>query len=385
VPGSRTTRCCSALALIAFCSIAFAARPPAPVTLVPVLPVWTLALNNSLVSAPAYDERHAYFAIEGDRIAAYDLIPGSLSWIANAHPTSAPVAGGGFLFFVEPGILTALHASDGSLAWQLPFAEPLAGNPVWDNGWLVLATKDGAILAFRATDGQLIWRRELSSPVHAAPALAADRIYVPVTDSRIVALNVTTGEPQWERRLGGAPAEILALEDRLYVGSNDNFFYCVIAKDGRVDWRWRTGGDIVGKPVADEHRVYFVALDNVLRALDRVSGGQKWLRALPLRPIWGPVLAGATIVVGGQANSLRAYNMSDGVATGEVSAGAEIAAAPHAFQNPTTRLPMVVMVTRDMVKGAGVTLVSRSIEPVISPVAPLANPVTLAPTLPVAR
>jgi outer membrane protein assembly factor BamB len=221
--------------------------------------------------------------------------------------------------------------------------------------------------------------------VHAAPALAADRIYVPVTDSRIVALNVTTGEPQWERRLGGAPAEILALEDRLYVGSNDSFFYCVIAKDGRVDWRWRTGGDIVGKPVADEHRVYFVALDNVLRALDRVSGGQKWLRALPLRPIWGPVLAGATIVVGGQANSLRAYNMSDGVATGEVSAGAEIAAAPHAFQNPTTRLPMVVMVTRDMVKGAGVTLVSRSIEPVISPVAPLANPVTLAPTLPMAR
>ena len=37
-----------------------------------------------------------------------------------------------------------------------------------------------------------------------------------------------------------------------------------MATDGRVDWRWRTGGDVIGKPVADERYVYFVALDNVL-------------------------------------------------------------------------------------------------------------------------
>ena len=367
--------------LIVAASLAFGAKPPAPMALVPTAPVWTLALNNQLTSQPAYDETRAYFPIEGDRVVAYDLRPGTLMWIATAKPMSAPVAGGGLLFIVEPGALTALHATDGSLAWQLPFAEALAGRLVWDNGWLVTATAGGSILAYRASDGQLIWRRELGSPANAAPALAADRIYVPTADKRIVAMNVATGEPIWERRLGGAPHEILALEDRLYAGSTDNFLYCLMTKDGRIDWRWRTGGDVIGAPVADAKRVYFVALDNVLRALDRTSGGQRWLRALTLRPGWGPVLAGGTIVVAGQASSLRAFNLADGVAAGDVAAGAEVAGAPYAIEDPVSKLPMVVMITRDIARGAGATMVIRNIEPVIGPVAPLLNVLALPPTL----
>jgi hypothetical protein len=43
---------------------------------------------------------------------------------------------------------------------------------------------------------------------------------------------------------------------------------------------------------------------------------------------------------------------------------------------------MVLAITRDMANGAGATLVTRNIEPLISPIGPLPNPVTLAPTLP---
>ena len=95
---------------------------------------------------------------------------------------------------------------------------------------------------------------------------------MPVDDGRVVALQVESGEPVWERRLGGAPNDMLALDDRLYVGSADNFFYCLDADDGEVAWRWRTGADVIGAPVADDRRVYFVSLDNVLRALDLRRG-----------------------------------------------------------------------------------------------------------------
>jgi outer membrane protein assembly factor BamB len=242
--------------------------------------------------------------------------------------------------------------------------------------------ESGAILALRAADGKLIWRRDLGSPAHGLPALASDRVYVPVTDSRIVALKVDTGEPIWERRLGGPPNDILALEHRLYAGSKDNFFYCLIAKDGRVDWRWRTGGDVIGVPIADDQRVYFVALDNAVRALDLTSGGQRWLRTLPLRPMWGPTRAGGTILVAGQSPTLRLYDLKEGTAAGELPAGAEVAGAPRGFEEPATKLPMVLMVTHDIVKGAAVALVMRSIDPAITPVGPLPNLVTLAPTLP---
>jgi outer membrane protein assembly factor BamB len=390
-----TTRCSSAFALIASCWVVLCAQTPPPrphpqpaspqidrtlPSLFPTTPVWTLALNNQLTAAPEYDESRVYFAIDGDRVVAYEILSGARSWLVSARPEMALVAGDGLLFLVEADVLTALNATTGAIAWQLPMAEKLAVRPVWDNGWLVLATQAGELLAFRAADGYLVWRHDLKSPAHALPALAADRVYVPTTDNRIVALRIDTGEPLWERRLGGSPNEILGLEERLYVGAEDNFFYCLKAKDGGVAWRWRTGGDVVGQPLADEDRVYFVALDNVLRALDVKSGVQHWMRPLALRPAWGATKAGSTLIVGGLTASLPAFDLKDGKPAGELTAGAEVAAPPHALEDPRTRVPMVVMVTHDIAKGASASLVTRSFEPAMSPVAALPNLVQIAPT-----
>jgi outer membrane protein assembly factor BamB len=348
-------------------------------SLFPVRTIWTLALNNLLAFPPAYEGTRGYFPLTGDRIVAYDLLPGTQTWIVDAHPKMEPVAGGGLLFFVDADSLTALNGDDGSVAWQLPFAEPLAVHPVWDNGWLVVATEAGTVRAIRATDGESIWSRDLGARAHAMPALAADRVYVPLQDNRIVALRVDTGEPIWERKLGGAPDQILALDDRLYVGSKDNFFYCVTTKDGRVDWRWRTGGDVIGLPIVDERRVFFVALDNVMRALDRESGVQKWMRPLPLRPMAGPVRVGSSIVVTGFAPSLKGFNAADGVAASDITAGSEVAAPPYVVPDPTQLVPDLLFVTRDIAKGATVTLVTRSFEPIATPIAPLPNLITFGP------
>ena len=51
--------------------------------------------------------------------------------------------------------------------------------------------------------------------------------------------------------------------DRLYVGSKDNDFYCLLTRDGSVDWKWRTGADVIGLPVVDDHRVYFVGSSSI--------------------------------------------------------------------------------------------------------------------------
>jgi hypothetical protein len=139
------------------------------------------------------------------------------------------------------------------------------------------------------------------------------------------------------------------------------------------------GGGIVGEPVLDGMRVYFVALDNVLRALDLVSGGQHWMRPLPLRPITGPTRAGSTIVVTGLASALRAFNLADGVAAGEIPAAPEVAAPPYVYDDPATGLPQFLYLTRDIAAGATATLVTRSFEPTIAPVSPQPNIITFGP------
>ena len=349
--------------------------PPGPPALFPIRVAWTVELSASLAAPPAFNGSRAYFPIEGDRLSAYDLDTGKELWLMPARTRSKPAAGEGLIFIAEPEALAALRETDGSEAWRLPFTEGLAAPLVWDNGWLIVATTSGTLMARRGLDGHLIWQRDLGSPVSAPPALAADRVYAPARDGRIIALRVETGEPLWERRLGGTPSEMLALDDRLYVGSEDNFFYCITARNGQIDWRWRTGGDLVGTPVADERRVYFVSFDNILRGLDRRSGAQRWKRPLPFRPLTGPLMAGGTIVASGVAPPLRAFTPGDGAPAGEIPAAGELAAPAYVVSGP--RVPLLVVVSREITKGTAVTVFTRSFEPPILPLAPLPGLVTV--------
>jgi outer membrane protein assembly factor BamB len=378
----RTTICCSAIAL----SVLVSARTPAQqlnnneLRLFPTRAAWTLPVNATLTYPAGFAGTRGYLPLDGGRLAAYDLTGGTLLWIASAEARSQPVGGDGLVFLLEPPGLTARRDADGSLAWQLPLVESLAAPLVWNTGWLIAATTSGSVLAFRATDGTLIWQYTAGVPVHARPSFAGDRLYVPLEDSRLVALRVDNGMPVWERRLGGAPNEVLAVDGRLYVGSNDNFFYCLREADGEVNWRWRTGADVVGLPLVDDQRVYFASLDNVLRGLDRNSGAQRWKRALPLRPTRGLALAGDALLITGTSAKLSAFYLKDGTPAGEIATSGELAAEPYVTR--VNSLPMVTLITRDIVKGTVLSAVIRAIEPAISPPAPLPNPIVPPKTLP---
>jgi outer membrane protein assembly factor BamB len=381
----RTTTGCSALALIvASTTVGSAASAPpktdtGPLALTPTRTVWTLALNAHLTQPPVYDDANGYFAIEGERLAAYDLRAATLLWIVTAKPSTALAAGGGLVFFVQDDLLTALHASDGSAAWTTPFPERVTVSPVWTAGWLIVATVGGSLHAFRANDGTPIWRHEVGAGAHAPPAISADRVYVSAENDRLVSLQIETGEQVWERRLGGPPNEVLAVDDRVFVGSTDHYLYCIAAADGSVVWRWRAGGEVAGLPSADDERVYFVSLDNVLRALNRGHGVQQWIQMLKLRPIGGPVKAGATIVVSGLQPPLRAFDQKDGKPGSDANVTGQVVAPPHVLGDDQT--PALVVVTRDIAAGDTLTFITRSLDPAPTPFAAFPSALTTLPAL----
>ncbi len=330
------------------------------------------------MAPPVFSGARGYFPIEvvsgerhAGRLVAYDLTLGADLWTAPFEIHSQPAAGDGMVFFADEGALVALNDSDGGPAWRVPFSESLAAPLVWDNGWLIAATSN-TIFAFRASDGRLIWQRDPGSRANSRPALAADRVYVATADERVIALKIETGAPLWERRVKGPLNEMLALEDRLYVGSNDNHLYCLKTGDGLIDWRWPTGGDVRSSAVADDRLVYFVAYDNLLRALDRKSGNQRWKRAVPLRPTNAPVKAGNALIVSGVAAMLRAYSLKDGAPAGEAATDGELAAPPYVLD--AAESPTMIVVTRNLTKGAMLSALSRAAPPAAAPAAPPANP-----------
>ncbi len=66
----------------------------------------------------------------------------------------------------------------------------------------------------------------------------------------------------------------------------------------------------------DAKRVYFIALDNILRGHNRNSGSMSWKQVLPVRPFTGPLLSGDTLIVAGVAAELHGYNTADGKSVG---------------------------------------------------------------------
>ena len=374
-----TTICCSALAL-ASASIQPVADQSSLIPIFPARQQWTLALNNTLTAPPGFEGARGYFPIEGDRLVAYDLASGNQLWLVNSQAVWPPVAGDRFIVVVHADAIVALRADDGSIAWRLGLEDRLAVRPVADHGWLIAATVSGTVLAIRVADGSVGWRIEAGARISAPPAVTVDRLYVPLEDRRVLSLQIEDGALVWERRLGGAPTGLLALEDRVYVGSTDNFLYGMTARRGEISWRWRTGADVIGNPVGADDHLYFVALDNMLRSLNQNGGSQKWKRALPLRPRSGPLLAGGSLIVGGLGPSVRAYSSSTGAPAGELSLPADLAAPPHVFWNGG--VPVLVAVTADIVKGATVIGFTPATG-LPTPFAPLPNqPVVPALTFP---
>jgi outer membrane protein assembly factor BamB len=276
--------------------------------------------------------------------------------------TAAPAAGDGLVFVPQADGLAAL-AADGSRRWQLPVAGGFSAPLLWKAGWLVAAANNGDVLCLRASDGHIVWTARVTSPVHGRPALTADRVYVSLEDGRVVSHDLATGAVIWEQTLGGTPGPVLALDDRIFVGSADKFFYCLDANEGKRKWRWRMGAGIIGEPVLDHQHVYFVALDNVLRALHRWNGSQRWKQGVPVRPSGAPLLAGSILYVAGVAAELHAYRADTGAPAGRFAAPAELGSPPQLVGAEMDLLSAIVLLTR----AGDLQVLRRRIEPAIVP------------------
>ena len=290
------------------------------VAVLPLFPLrvrWTAELDSPPSAPIATDNVRVYVPLATGGMLGIDATLGAPVWKADVTTSLRPVAADGHVYVVGEDALQALDGGTGQAAWRVTLPSAVSAPIVARAGWVIAALTNGEILALRGTDGTIVWRQLLASPLVAEAAIDGDRLYVPGADGVVRALDVSSGATIWTRTLGGSIVTITPLGGRLYVGSTDNYFYCLDDARGRVRWRWRAGADPVGSATADEERIYFASLDTVLRALDRGHGAQRWRQPLPWRPRTGPLKVGHTLVASGVAVDLRGYDLATGKPVGE--------------------------------------------------------------------
>jgi outer membrane protein assembly factor BamB len=322
-----TTISCRVFALIAVLLACAAGSLAAADKLIPPrLPVtqqWSVDLGGAASAAPAAGDDRVYVALKSAHFTARDIADGHELWRIPKEVVTAPVADGGLVFVAAGEAIEALRGSDGGNAWTVPrvkTAAPLLAAAGW-----VFAVTDAELLAIRARDGQVVWRHAAGG-VRLAPAVDGDRVYLGANDGRILALTLASGDVVWENYVPGGVTAIAAHRGLVYAGAGDKQFYCLDARKGAAKWSARVGSIVTGRISVDEEHVYFGALDNVVRALDRSNGNQRWKEPLNRRPIAGVYAAGHIVFVPASAPELIMLYDATGQASGNIALPGEMTA-----------------------------------------------------------
>jgi outer membrane protein assembly factor BamB len=301
---------------------------PAAVPELPKLPPgirWTIELSAPPSAPPVIGGDRVFVAALPGQVIAYRLSDNQQLWRQPLAPEQ-PVAPDGDRVFIAAGeAVHALNAADGSLLWRQPTGT-LTAPLLAKDGW-VIAASASKLYALRATDGEIIWSVDHTLQRQRA-AISGDYLFLPLASGAVRAVDLSSGATRWDWRVAGAPAEPLVVGDRLYVGATDKHFYSVNIKNGETDWKWWVGAEVRARAASDGERIYYLGLDNLVRAVGRNGGSQRWQYGVRFRPFEGPVVVGTTIVLAGSSPDVVLLNVQTGDPVGKISFPDRLELAP---------------------------------------------------------
>jgi outer membrane protein assembly factor BamB len=307
------------------------APPPPAGPVFPSAPAWSVTIDAAPLVPPIVADGLVIVALQTGTLTARRLSDGTEAWQIDLRVDQPIAADAGKIFVVAGETLHALSSEHGTTAWRVEVGKPTAAI-VARGGWVIVAS-GGGIEARRGSDGARIWRSD-TGVVSEPAAIGGSVLYVPIEEGRLAALDLTTGSVLWDRKVGPDPTPPLAYGGRLYIGSAAKQFLCIKADSGDTDWSWNIGSRTIGAAAADASNVYLVAMDNLVRALRRTNGAQRWTFPLVYRPTSGPVVLGEQVAVPGITSQLTGLAAATGKPTGKLEFPEKLAVGP-AFVPPT--------------------------------------------------
>lgn len=208
-------------------------------------------------------------------------------WRFNAGWTIAsPAAANGetIIFADASGSVRALRTSDGSIAWEFKTDDPIYSAPAAGGGLAVFGGTDGAIYALDARLGTLVWKTVTGGPVVASPRIEGQVVYIGSGDHVFRAIDLAAGRPIWSQDGidGFVEARPLVAGGLAVFGAWDGLLYALDARTGKAVWTWK--GEKPSRfyspaacwPVAANGRVFIVAPDPWMTAIDLGTGRELW-------------------------------------------------------------------------------------------------------------
>jgi outer membrane protein assembly factor BamB/predicted phosphohydrolase len=157
-------------------------------------------------------------------------------------------------------------------------ASVFSGPCIVDNRTVIYGTSVGVIKAVSLKSGKAIWENKVQGPVYSTPVAGKSIVAVGTVDGKIIGFDLKNGKKLWEV-VAGTPvlADGVVENNQLYIGGGSSAFYKIEMASGKVIWKFEgISGLIQGQPAISEKNVVFGAWDRHLYCLDKKTGELVW-------------------------------------------------------------------------------------------------------------
>ena len=144
----------------------------------------------------------------------------------------------------------------------------------------VFANTAGEIVSLDLNTGKKLWIFHTGGKIYSTPALSGNNVVCASTDHNIYCLNLKSGKMNWMHPTTKPIVASAAIEDDyVFIGSSDGSFRCIRLTDGGLIWQYDSVKNFVeSKPLLLKSSVCFGSWGNTFYSLDKKSGKLNWKR-----------------------------------------------------------------------------------------------------------
>ncbi|MEQ7801323.1 PQQ-binding-like beta-propeller repeat protein [Pedobacter sp. ASV1-7] len=196
-------------------------------------------------------------------------------------------------------------ARNATVKWKFQNKAKSYSTPAVLDDKVFFGSEDQKFYALDGNTGKVVWKFKTSGAINSSPAVANQSVYFGSMDGFYYALNADNGKLHWkfktdgEQKIGrkglwGMQPDIFYMDDpfdffisspivdregvqqTIYFGSSDGNLYALNADNGKLKWKFSTGGAVRSTPCLYNGIVYFGSWDQFIYAVDQHSGKLIW-------------------------------------------------------------------------------------------------------------
>src|SRR5215204_1010695 len=164
------------------------------------------------------------------------------------------------------------------LIWQYKDNSDIGSGASMGNDLIFATNTRGSLYALNKRSGKKIWEFTTGGKIYSTPAVAGDRIIISSTDNNIYCVDRRTGKQIWKfETLRPIVANPIVKDQMIFIGSSDGHFRAIDLARGQLKWDFDSVNNfVVTKPLFYGNKIIFGSWGTELYALNANSGNLEW-------------------------------------------------------------------------------------------------------------